>query len=228
MNGILPLRIRRHAAWVFLAALLGCAYCPPAHAEGVTLNFADADIRTVIKFVAGFSHKNFIVDNRVKGKVTIVSPTPIPTADAYEVFLSILEVNGYTAVESGKVVKIIPMVEGKQKAVPIKTGGGTAAGDRLVTRLIVLKHANAQQLVGILRPLVARETEKIGGRPVLRQGFTTDNGNIILDVHDLKISDPEGLEDHLNGIPGVVTNGIFARQRADEVLMGTSEGVQYL
>jgi len=155
MNGILPLRIRRHAAWVFLAALLGCAYCPPAHAEGVTLNFADADIRTVIKFVAGFSHKNFIVDNRVKGKVTIVSPTPIPTADAYEVFLSILEVNGYTAVESGKVVKIIPMVEGKQKAVPIKTGGGTAAGDRLVTRLIVLKHANAQQLVGILRPLVA-------------------------------------------------------------------------
>jgi len=84
------------------------------------------------------------------------------------------------------------------------------------------------EVIPMARALVARETEKIGGRPVLRQGFTTDNGNIILDVHDLKISDPEGLEDHLNGIPGVVTNGIFARQRADEVLMGTSEGVQYL
>jgi len=81
------------------------------------------------------------------------------------------------------------------------------------------------EVIPMARELVAAEAVKMGGRPVLREGFTTDNGNIIIDVHDLKIYEPRQLEDHLNSIPGVVCNGIFSHQGADIVLMGTAEGV---
>jgi ribose 5-phosphate isomerase A len=76
------------------------------------------------------------------------------------------------------------------------------------------------------RSHVARQMVKLGGRPVFRQGFTTDNGNIILDVHNLEILDPPKLEAELNNIAGVVTNGIFALRPADALLLGTPEGVR--
>ncbi|ATX82414.1 ribose-5-phosphate isomerase [Mariprofundus ferrinatatus] len=81
------------------------------------------------------------------------------------------------------------------------------------------------EVIPMARELVAFEAAKLGGRPVLREGFTTDNGNIIIDVHDLKIYEARKMEDHLNSIPGVVTNGIFSHQGADIVLMGTPAGV---
>jgi len=66
----------------------------------------------------------------------------------------------------------------------------------------------------------------IGGSPILRKDFTTDNGNLILDIHDLKIEDPKRLENQLNNIVGVVTNGLFAGRGADILLLGTANGVQ--
>jgi ribose 5-phosphate isomerase A len=84
------------------------------------------------------------------------------------------------------------------------------------------------EVIPMARELVAAVVKKQGGEPRLREGFTTDNGNIILDVHGLKITDPRGLEDLLNSVPGVVTNGIFSHQGADVILMGTPNGVQTL
>ena len=75
------------------------------------------------------------------------------------------------------------------------------------------------------RGLVARTLVDLGGHPEWREGFVTDNGNIILDVHDLVINDPAELEAAINAIAGVVTNGIFAAQAADLVLMATPDGV---
>ena len=71
---------------------------------------------------------------------------------------------------------------------------------------------------------VARQLSKLGGRPVLRQGVTTDNGNVILDVHQLAITDPLQLEQQINNIVGVVCNGIFAQRAADMVLVGAASG----
>lgn len=76
--------------------------------------------------------------------------------------------------------------------------------------------------------LVAREMIKLGGKPVLRAGFTTDNGNIILDVHGLEITDPVALENRINQIPGVVTNGLFAIRPADVLILGGANGVKTL
>ncbi len=76
--------------------------------------------------------------------------------------------------------------------------------------------------------MLARELEKLGGRPVWRENVVTDNGNIILDVHGLSITEPEELEQQINNLVGVVTNGIFARRAADIVLVGTAQGTKVL
>ncbi|MFO0453573.1 MAG: ribose-5-phosphate isomerase A, partial [Pseudomonadota bacterium] len=74
----------------------------------------------------------------------------------------------------------------------------------------------------------ARQIVKLGGQPVLREGFTTDNGNAILDVHGLRIVDPPALETELNQVTGVVANGLFARRPADLLLIGGESGVEML
>ncbi len=76
--------------------------------------------------------------------------------------------------------------------------------------------------------LVASELERLGGRPVRRDGFVTDNGNVILDVHDLPMPDPVELENRLDQLAGVVTNGLFCRRGADRLLVGTDGGVDTL
>jgi ribose 5-phosphate isomerase A len=82
------------------------------------------------------------------------------------------------------------------------------------------------EVIPMARSYVAREISKIGGQPMLRQGFTTDNGNLILDVRGLNILNPVELETALNQITGVVTNGLFARRGADVLLIGTDSGVR--
>jgi ribose 5-phosphate isomerase A len=84
------------------------------------------------------------------------------------------------------------------------------------------------EVIPMARAYVARELEKLGGQPRLREGFVTDNGNVILDVHGLSITDPAGLETTINQIVGVVTNGLFARRGADLLLLATPEGVRTL
>ena len=80
------------------------------------------------------------------------------------------------------------------------------------------------EVIPMARSYVAREIVKLGGNPVLREGFTTDNGNVILDVHNLEIMEPVKLETQLNGIVGVVTNGLFAARPADVLILGTKSG----
>ena len=84
------------------------------------------------------------------------------------------------------------------------------------------------EVIPMARAHVARELTRLGGRPVWREGFVTDNGNLILDVHGLTIHDPKGLEAEINQVVGVVTNGLFAMRPADTLLLGTAEGVRRL
>ncbi len=123
----------------------------------------------------------------------------------------------------------------------IKGGGGALTREKIVaacSRQFVCI-ADESKLVGVLgtfplpvevipmaRSHVARELVKLGGQPRLREGFTTDNGNVILDVHGLSIVDPVSLETAINQIAGVVTNGLFARRGADVLLLGTATGVR--
>ncbi len=125
----------------------------------------------------------------------------------------------------------------------LKGGGGALTREKIVaaaSRKFVCI-ADESKLVGVLgkfplpvevipmaRSYVARQLVKLGGRPVLREGYTTDNGNTILDVHGLTILNPVELETAINQIPGVVTNGLFALRCADVLLLGTPGGVRTL
>ena len=84
------------------------------------------------------------------------------------------------------------------------------------------------EVIPMASSYVSRELAKLGGKPVVREGVVTDNGNLIIDVHGLQISEPSALEQQINNIVGVVTNGIFAARAADLVLVGSAEGTQVL
>ncbi|NNC67235.1 MAG: type II secretion system secretin GspD [Gammaproteobacteria bacterium] len=124
---------------------------------GVTLNLKDADIRSFIETVAEATERNFVVDPRVKAKVTVVSARSMNREEVYQVFLSVLQVHGYAAVQVGEIIKILPDVNAKQG--PVVTGNGSikSTGDELVTRVIPIKNVPAAQMVPILRPLVPQQ-----------------------------------------------------------------------
>jgi general secretion pathway protein D len=123
-------------------------------AETTTLNFKGADIQAVISTVAQATGKNFIIDPRVKGKVTLISNRPMGKGEIYKVFLSILEVHGFTAIPSGAAIKIVPDADAKHSSLPSASSRRPGKGDEAVTRVIEVEHVAAAQLVPILRPLV--------------------------------------------------------------------------
>ena len=126
----------------------------PAAAESMTLNLRDADIASVIGTISEMTGRNFIVDPRVKGRVTVISNRPMEADELYQVFLSILSVHGFSAVPVGDAIKIIPAVNAKQDAQPLWGG----EGDESVTRLIQVENIEAAQLVPVLRPLLPQES----------------------------------------------------------------------
>ncbi len=125
-----------------------------AQAGKVTLNLKGADINALIGTVSEVTGRNFIIDPRIKGKVTIISSKSLDEKELYQVFLSVLEVHGFTAVPSGKVIKILPAAEAKHSGIPMVPESQPGYGDEVVTRVIEVAHVNAAQLVPILRPLV--------------------------------------------------------------------------
>lgn len=125
----------------------------------------------------------------------------------------------------------------------IKGGGGALTREKIVAavadRFICIadgsklvptlgKFPLPVEVIPMARAQVARQLAALGGTPKLREGFVTDNGNVILDVHGLSITDPVDLETRINQMVGVVTNGLFARRGADVLLLGTAEGVKTL
>ena len=121
----------------------------------------------------------------------------------------------------------------------IKGGGGALTREKIIAEasrqfICIIDHSKLVDLLGkfplpvevipMAKSLVARELTKLGGLPELRHDFVTDNGNLILDVHNLRILDPVDIESQINNIPGVVTNGIFAKRSADVMIIGNKQG----
>ena len=136
--------------------LLGIMLAGPqmVRAQQVNFDFEEADLRTVIQAVSEFTGKNFLVDPRVQGKVTVVAPTPLTVEQAYKVFQSVLEVNGFVTVDADGAVKIVPAEEGKVRDTSVYSDDPQPAGDDMQTRIIQLEHVNPERLVPVLRPLV--------------------------------------------------------------------------
>ena len=174
--------LKRHAQPKFrtllLSVFLSFCFSTQAIADEITLNLKDADIRALISTVSKFTGKNFIIDPRVKAKVTVISANTLTPEAVYEVFLSVLQVHGYAAVTTGSVIKIVPEVNAKQGPLPLSSKNNNYANDELITKIIRLDHVPASQLVPILRPLVPQQGHLAAYNPTNTLIITDHAGNI--------------------------------------------------
>ncbi|MBL8251421.1 MAG: hypothetical protein JNK31_07115 [Candidatus Competibacter sp.] len=154
LNGLYFLRKASRSLRFWGGLLLGGCLAFAAVAAPVTLNLKDADINALVESMSVLTGKNFIVDPRVKGRVTIISSKPMDEKELYEVFLAVLGVHGFAAVPSGNTVKIVPAAGAKQESIPTIDGRRAIEPDQIVTRIIQVQNVSVAQIVPILRPLI--------------------------------------------------------------------------
>jgi general secretion pathway protein D len=185
---------------------------PPPEERQITMDFQDVDIGVLVKFISEITHRNFIVDEKVKGKVTVISPAKITVDEAYLVFQSVLQVKGFTTVPSGSVIKILPTKDAKTSTLrTIVPAGGVSPSDEFVTRLIPLSHVDANNMIAILQPMVSPDG--------LLAAYAATNTLILIDtaantarlVRILRELDVEGFE---RGIEVIRLNYAFATEIA--------------
>lgn len=188
------------------------------------------------------STANYFIDELAKIKHKIDGTVASSLASAKR-----LEGHGIRVFDLNAVDEIAVYVDGADETNKhlhlVKGGGGALTREKIVAAVAkkFVCIADESKLVDVLgkfplpvevipmaRSYVAREIVKLGGQPVYREGFVTDNGNVILDVRNLSITDPTTLEQTLNNVTGVVTNGLFARRPANVLLLGTPSGVKTL
>jgi general secretion pathway protein D len=126
----------------------------------ISINFDNAPILEVIDVMSRVTGKNLIIDPAVKGNVTVIAPKRVPKEEAYGVFESILELNGFSLVEVGEMIKVVPSRSATQKSIPVATGREFEAvheRDQFITQLIPIKYSEAQTIVSIFTPLISRD-----------------------------------------------------------------------
>jgi general secretion pathway protein D len=134
-------------------------------AQEYTVNLKDTDIQEFIKFVADVTGTTMVVDPNVKGKVRVISSKPVSQAELYDLFLSILDVQGYTAVRSGQVIRIVPSKDARSSPVPIMEDQAAIGNDEYVTQVIRLDNISAAKLIPVLRPLVPQQAHMAAYAP---------------------------------------------------------------
>jgi len=129
-----------------------------AAARGVVLNFNEVDIATMVKFISDLTGRNFILDERVKGKISVYSPSKLSIEEAYNVFVSVMELKGFAVVQSGRVAKIIPTASAKQSGIRLLPQGERAPiNENYIAQVIKLENITAQEAMAFLQPMVSKD-----------------------------------------------------------------------
>ncbi len=160
----------------------------------VALNFTNVDISALVKVMSELTRRNFILDEKVTGKVTIMTPTKISPDEAYQVFLSALEIKGFTAVEDDQVTRIIPAASARQSGLKVLQDG-QMSGEGFVTKLIRMNFVNPQEIVRTITPLVSKDGNLIPYTPTNSVILTDSVSNIRkLEslIHAMDVAAPEG------------------------------------
>jgi len=168
----------------------------------ISIDFNNVDINILIKFMSELTGKNFVVDHRVRGKVTIISPSRISVNEAYKVFESVLEVHGFATVKAGKVIKIIPSPDARAKNIEtmLKDESQTPE-DKVVTQLIGLEYADVSAIKRIIAPLISKSSVALAYTPTNTLILTDFYSNIKRLQKILKAIDVTGVGRQLTVIP---------------------------
>ncbi|MBT9438123.1 MAG: type II secretion system secretin GspD [Desulfobacterales bacterium] len=168
----------------------------------VSIDFNDVDINVFIKFISELTGKNFVVDKRVKGKVTIISPTKISVKEAYKVFESVLEVNGYATVKTDKIIKIIPAPDARSKNIETRFKDElTSPEDKIVTQIISLTYADSDEIKRLFAPMISKSSVILSYPPTNMLIVTDVYSNITRLVRILKLIDITGIGQEISVIP---------------------------
>jgi general secretion pathway protein D len=175
---------------------------PVSDEQYVSIDFNDVDINVFIKFISELTGTNFVVDPRVRGKVTIISPSKISIAEAYKVFESVLEVHGFANVKAGDVVKIIPAPDARSKDIETKLKEEFGAPqDKIITQLIPLRYADADEIKRLFTPLVSKSSVILSYTPTNMLIVTDVQSNIQRLIKILKAIDVTGMGLEISVIP---------------------------
>jgi general secretion pathway protein D len=168
----------------------------------VTIDFDNVDIGVFVKFVSELTGKNFVIDDKVKGKVTIISPKKIPVGDVYRVFLSVLEVYGFTTVSVGDMIKVIPAISAREKFMEtrLKKEQG-APEDRIITQIITLERANPDEIKRVLDPIVSKNSSVLSYPPAGMLVITDFQSNIKRLQEIVTALDVEGAGEQISYVP---------------------------
>ncbi|MEJ2730029.1 MAG: type II secretion system secretin GspD [Deltaproteobacteria bacterium] len=168
----------------------------------VSIDFNNVDINVFIKFMSELTGTNFVVDQRVKGKVTIISPSKISLNEAYQVFESVLEVHGYTTVRAGEIVKIVPSPDARSKSIETLLREEAAdPKDKVVTQLIPLKYADPVEIKRLFTPMISRSSVILAYQPTNMMIITDVYSNIQRLYKILKRIDVPGIGQEISVIP---------------------------
>ncbi|MBW2603145.1 MAG: type II secretion system secretin GspD [Deltaproteobacteria bacterium] len=168
----------------------------------ISIDFNNVDINVFIKFISELTSRNFVVDQRVRGKVTIISPSKISVKEAYRVFESVLEVHGYTTIKSGEVTKIVPSPDARSKNIETRLKEDAASPvDRVVTQLIPLKFASPSEIKKLFAPLVSKNSVILAYPPTNMLIITDVYSNIKRLLRILNAIDVAGMGQELSVIP---------------------------
>lgn len=179
----------------------------------ISIDFSNVDINVLIKFMSELTGKNFVVDQRVRGKVTIISPSKISVDEAYKVFESVLEVHGFTTVQAGEIIKIIPSPDARAKNIEtMLEDDSRSPEDKVVTQLIPLRYADAAAIKRIIAPLISRSSVALAYAPTNTLILTDFYSNIKRLLKILKAIDVTGVGRQLSVIPLEYANAVkFAK-----------------
>lgn len=193
---------RRNTPWLALPLLTMLAF--PAFAQTWKINLLNADINAFVSEVADITGKNFAVDPRVKGNITVISNKALNRDEVYELFQGVMNVNGVVAIPSGNTIKLVPDVNAKQSGVPFDFRN-QSRGEGVVTRVIWLDNTNPNDLVPALRPLMSQFAH-LAAVPGTNALIVSDRAQSIQQLTELVRSLDGGVDDKLEIIPLKETN----------------------
>ena len=190
----------------------------------ITMDFDGVDVKVFIKFVADITGKNFIVDEKVSGKVTVISPRKMSIDEAYRVFLSVLEVNGLGTVDMGGVIKVVRNSDAITKSLATTMEPPLLSDDTMITQIIPLKFVDAEDMKNLLSPLMSKTSSQLLSYPQSNLLIVTDTKSNIRKIMDiLRVVDMAGFAQEVRIYPLTYASASDLSSKLSDILSGSKD-----